>query len=45
MPGSVLTPFSVGFYYEVDSAVILVFTDKKTKVQSILVICQRPQNK
>lgn len=44
-PGSVLSPFSVGSYYKADSTGILVFTDKKTKAQSILVICQRPQNK
>ena len=41
MSGSVLNPFN----RRVNSIVILVFTDEETKAQSILVICQRPQNK
>lgn len=45
MPSSTLSPFSVGSYYAVNSIVILDFTDEETKVQSILVICQRSQNK
>ena len=40
MPGSVLSPFSVGSYYEVNSTINLVFTDEETRAQSILVICQ-----
>lgn len=45
MPSSVLSPFSVESYYAVNSIVILVFIDEETKTESVLLICQKSQNK
>lgn len=43
MPGSVLSPFSVGSYYEVNSTNNFVFTDEETRAQSIFIIYQTSQ--
>lgn len=44
MLGSMLNPSSAGSYFEFNSIAVLVFTEE-TKVQSILVICLRSQDK